>query len=74
MTYGSPVGDGEVSTLLGLDSETGEVRYERSVRSTWATNLLGWQYNGRYLITHWGCGLYATDPASGEEVWRIGGR
>lgn len=75
MTYGvEPGRDDEVGVLIGLDPNTGAVKYERGQGSTWSSDWVSFQYNNRFLIVTWGFGVHAYEPATGERVWHLGGR
>lgn len=74
VTYGVRPGDAEAGWLVGLDPESGRVRYEQRQGSRWAADLQGLAWNGRYVLAMWGFGLHAYDPATGERRWHIGGR
>lgn len=75
LTYGVDPAQTNNGVLIGIDPETGRVRYEARQRSTWSVNFARtFVFNGRYLVTTWGFGLHAYDPTTGERVWNIGGR
>jgi len=74
VTYGVRPGDADAGWLVGLDPATGRPRFERRQASSWADDLQGFTWNGRYVLAMWGFGLHAYDPADGERRWHIGGR
>jgi outer membrane protein assembly factor BamB len=74
VTYGLRPGDADAGWLVGLDPETGRARFEQRQGSSWAADLQGFTWNGRYVVAMWGFGLHAYDPATGERRWHIGGR
>lgn len=75
LTYGVDPAQTDNGVLIGIDPETGRVRYEARQTSTWSVNFpRTFVFNGQHLVTTWGLGLQAFDPTTGKRVWRIGGR
>lgn len=74
VTYGLRPGDADAGWLVGLDPETGRVRYEQRQPSRWSADLQGFAWNDRFVLAMWGFGLHAYDPVTGERRWHIGGR
>ena len=74
VTYGLRPGDADAGWLVGLDTKTGRPLYQQRQDSSWSDDLMGFAWNGRFILARWGCGLHAYDPATGERRWHIGGR
>lgn len=73
-TFGRKPGDKDHGYLVGLDKKTGKLKFAQKQESTWSTNLVAFYSNQKYIIAHYGAGLFAFDPETGKVKWRIGGR
>jgi hypothetical protein len=58
--------------LVGLDEQTGSQSYELPIPDMSSDSPEFFRFNGKYVLAvNWGA-LRAYDPATGNEVWRVG--
>lgn len=74
VTYGVNLDEQNHGTLIGLEKETGRIRYEKDFSSTWSADVNMLVYNGQHIILCWGFGIMACNANTGEVEWRVGGR
>ncbi len=70
--WGALLNNTSYAVILGLDPQTGVVRYMQTQDSRESRELLNFTYNGRYVIAVWGPGLHAYDPMTGNRIWDVG--
>ena len=64
--------DRQKGLIIGLDEATGNQLYEIPVPDSVTNSPELFKYNGKYVVAvSWGA-LRAYDPATGNEVWRVG--
>jgi hypothetical protein len=59
--------------LIGLSIKDGTVLYATVQGEAWSNRLRELHFNGKYVVAAWGSGIYGYDPATGNQMWSVGG-
>jgi hypothetical protein len=74
VTWGSDPTRADVAgVIIGLNVKDGTVLYAKVQGEAWSPRLRELHFNGKYVVAAWGVGIYGYDPATGKQIWSVGG-